>query len=225
MSFINGVWCKNCQHPIPSDSNKTPQLDGVLCFGCQMQTKVERTSAEGSQWSYLLNRWAHEAQRVLHFLREDRLAPEVTTILCTFAKSSYMFHEIVHMANSMAMERIRHKSPNGIRPSRFVVRSDFEDALTLAKNIEFLPPGAEAITTLELLAHHLTIDQYGFIRDNFFPPKFAYCSGVCRDGPLCKNFLPIADRILCTEAYRLRKGCNMIYVGVPEQDTKLITFE
>ncbi|KAF3070948.1 hypothetical protein GL218_00806 [Daldinia childiae] len=184
MDIPTGIWCSNCQHPIPTEVIKTA-TPGILCFGCTLQSEEERSSVKGSQWSYLLNHWHAEGARILHWLRNDFHSTELLTCLCSLARY-YNFNDVVPMVNSMALERLRHKSAPGIYV-RHVIESDFHDALVLAKKWRLRPMGQPRA------------------------PRYGYNVGVCKDGQDCKNVLPLEDRIVVTEAYRLRKGCNMIY--------------
>ncbi|KAI0131332.1 hypothetical protein F4814DRAFT_405690 [Daldinia grandis] len=208
MDAATGIWCTKCQHPIPTEVIRVSE-PGILCFGCTLLSEGECNSVKGSQWSYLLNHWHAEGARVLHWLRDDFHSNALLTTLCTLAKH-YNFNDVVPMANSMALERLRHKSAPGVYV-RHVIESDFDDALALAKKWRFRPMGPESITSVELMCLHLSIDQYGFIQDNYDAPRYAYNVGACKDGQDCKNVLPLEDRIVVTEAYRLRKGCNMVF--------------
>ncbi|KAI1479533.1 hypothetical protein K445DRAFT_304714 [Daldinia sp. EC12] len=202
-----GIWCVKCRHSIPTEVMKPPKPN-VLCFGCTAQTEDERNSPKGHQWSYILNHWYAEAERVLDWLRDDFHSVKLLQCLCELARY-YNYNDIVPMANSMALERIRHGTVPGIYV-RHVVESDFFDALELAKNWQFRPIGAEAVSTLELMNLHLSIDKYGFIQDDFDSPRYIHSMGVCQAGRRCKNVLPLQDRIVTTYAYRQRKGCIML---------------
>ncbi|KAI1807736.1 hypothetical protein F4811DRAFT_504384 [Daldinia bambusicola] len=202
-----GIWCVRCRHPVPTEVMKPPKPD-AMCFGCTIQSDAERHSPKSRQWSCILNHWFAEAERVLNWLRNDYPSDKLLTCLCTLAKH-YNYNDIVPMVNSMALERIRHRSLPGIYV-RHVVESDFHDALQLAKNWNFRPIGSEAISTLELMNMHLSIDEYGFIQDSKEPPRYVYSTGVCRTGRECKNILPLQDRIVVTYDYRQRKGCDII---------------